>query len=73
MYDLESADLKKLNPLYYKKEKGKVIDGSTPTLYPKLNWVKGGKDKKREKIEMRKCIYCIMKKVSRMNVDVQNK
>lgn len=35
-YDLERADLKKLNPLYYKKEKGKVVEGSSPTLYAKL-------------------------------------
>lgn len=36
LYELETADLKKLNPLYYKKEKGKVIEGSAPTLYAKL-------------------------------------
>jgi hypothetical protein len=35
-YDLERNDLKKLNPLYYKKEKGKVVDGAAPTLYAKL-------------------------------------
>lgn len=35
-YDLEMNDLKKLNPLYYKKDKGKVIEGSAPTLYAKL-------------------------------------
>ena len=35
-YELEMADLKKLNPLYYKKEKGKVVEGSGPVLYPKL-------------------------------------
>jgi len=35
-YDLESSDLKKFNPLYWKKEKGKVIEGRGPTLYPKL-------------------------------------
>ena len=35
-YDLELTDLKKMNPLYYKKEKGKIIDGSAPTLYAKL-------------------------------------
>ena len=36
MYDLEKRDLKKLNPLYYRKEKGKVIPGTGPTLYAKL-------------------------------------
>jgi hypothetical protein len=36
LYELEPADLKKLNPLYYKKEKGKVVEGSAPTLYAKL-------------------------------------
>ena len=35
-YDLVMSDLKKLNPLYYKKEKGKVVEGTGPTLYPKL-------------------------------------
>jgi hypothetical protein len=35
-YELEAADLKKLNPLYYRKEKGKVVDGSGPVLYPKI-------------------------------------
>lgn len=35
-YDLERADLKKLNPLYWKMEKGKRIEGLGPTLYAKL-------------------------------------
>jgi hypothetical protein len=35
-YDLEESDLKKFNPLYYKREKGKIIEGRGPTLYPKL-------------------------------------
>jgi len=34
--DLDERDLKKLNPLYYKKEKGKIIDKAGPTLYAKL-------------------------------------
>jgi hypothetical protein len=34
--DLEMNDLKKFNPLYYKKDKGKVVEGSGPTLYAKL-------------------------------------
>lgn len=36
MYDLERNDLKKLNPLYWKREKGKIVEGSGPTLYAKL-------------------------------------
>ncbi len=35
-YDLERGDLKKFNPLYFKKEKGKIIEGKPPTLYTKL-------------------------------------
>jgi hypothetical protein len=35
-YDLESSDLKKLNPLYWKKDKGQIIPGKGPTFYPKL-------------------------------------
>lgn len=35
-YDLSMADLKKLNPLYWKRDKGKVIEGTGPTLYAKL-------------------------------------
>lgn len=43
-YELEASDLKKLNPLYYKKEKGKVVEGTGPTLYAKLiNSKKQGK------------------------------
>lgn len=36
LYDLEMAHLKSLNPLFYKKEKGKPIEGRGPTLYAKL-------------------------------------
>ena len=36
LYDLERSELKKLNPLYWKREKGKIIEGRGPTLYPKL-------------------------------------
>jgi hypothetical protein len=37
LYDLEGrSDLKKLNPLYYKKDKGKIVEGAGPTLYAKL-------------------------------------
>lgn len=35
-YDLSANDLKKFNPLYWKKDKGKVVDGTGPTLYAKL-------------------------------------
>jgi hypothetical protein len=35
-YELEAADLKKLSPLYYKKDKGKIVEGSGPVLYPKV-------------------------------------
>ena len=35
-YDLERNDLKKLNPIYYKRDKGKIVEGSPPTLYAKL-------------------------------------
>ena len=35
-YDLAMSDLKKFNPLYWKKDKGKVVDGTGPTLYAKL-------------------------------------
>ena len=43
-YELEMTDLKKLNPLYYKREKGKVVEGSGPVLYPKLLQKKKGTD-----------------------------
>lgn len=36
LYDLTVADLKKLNPLYWKREKGKIVEGTGPTLYAKL-------------------------------------
>ena len=36
IYELEKRDLKKFNPLYWKKDKGKVVEGSGPTLYAKL-------------------------------------
>jgi len=35
-YELSEADLKKFNPLYWKKDKGKVVEGTGPTLYAKL-------------------------------------
>lgn len=47
LYELEAAHLKKLNPLVYKKDTKtkKVIEGSTPTFYPKLIWYKESTDK----------------------------
>src|SRR5690348_9460190 len=36
LYELERTDLKKLNPLYYKRDRGKIVDGVGPTLYAKL-------------------------------------
>lgn len=35
-YDLEASELKKFNPMYWKREKGKIVEGRGPTLYPKL-------------------------------------
>jgi len=35
-YDLEPANLKKFNPLYWKRDKGKIVEGTGPTLYAKL-------------------------------------
>ena len=35
-YELDESDLKKLNPLYWKREKGKIVEGMGPTLYAKL-------------------------------------
>ena len=35
-YELEMNDLKKFNPLYWKKDKGQVVEGTGPTLYAKL-------------------------------------
>ena len=43
-YELEKNDLKKLNPIYYKKDKGKVVEGAPPTLYAKLIVKKDKKD-----------------------------
>lgn len=44
-YNLELADLKGLNPLYWKKEKGKIVEGKGPVLY-----IKTLMSKKNEKI-----------------------
>ena len=35
-YDLELTDLKKFNPLYWKMEKGKIVEGRGPMLYVKV-------------------------------------
>ena len=39
-YELEESDLKRLNPLYWKKDKGKIVEGVGPTLYAKLIYSK---------------------------------
>lgn len=36
LYELEMNDLKKFNPLYWKKEKGQIVPGTGPSLYAKL-------------------------------------
>lgn len=36
LYDLEMSDLKKFNPLYWKRELGKIVKDKGPTLYAKL-------------------------------------
>ncbi len=43
-YDLERAELKKFNPLWWKKDKGKVVEGTGPMLYGKLMVSKKKKD-----------------------------
>jgi hypothetical protein len=35
-YSLDQSDLKKFNPVYRKKDKGKIVEGKSPCLYPKL-------------------------------------
>jgi hypothetical protein len=35
-YDLDASDLKKFNPLFWKMEKGKVVEGRGPMLYAKV-------------------------------------
>ena len=35
-YDLVDTDLRKFNPLWYKKEDGEIVQGRGPMLYPKL-------------------------------------
>ena len=35
-YDLELTDLKKFNPMYWKMEKGKIVEGRGPMLYVKV-------------------------------------
>lgn len=35
-YELEKADLKKFNPLFFKRDKGKIVEGTGPMLYVKL-------------------------------------
>lgn len=35
-YDLDMSDLKGFNPLYWKKEKGKIVEGQGPIIYIKV-------------------------------------
>lgn len=44
-YDLEFSDLKKFNPLYWKLDKGKIVEEKGPTLYAKCLY-----DRRSEKI-----------------------
>lgn len=44
-YDLDLNDLKKFDPLYWKMEKGKILENKGPTLYAKCLY-----DRKKEKI-----------------------
>jgi hypothetical protein len=44
-YELDASDLKNFNPLYWKKEKGKIVEGSGPVLY-----IKTMMSKKNQKI-----------------------
>lgn len=46
LWELQEHHLEKINPLFYKKDKGKIIKDASPTLYPKLIWYKAGIDKK---------------------------
>ena len=43
VHDLEMNDLKKFNPLYWRKERGKLVENRGPTLYTKLNTDKSNK------------------------------
>lgn len=45
MYELDFSDLKKFNPLYWKTEKGKIVEEKGPTLYAKCLY-----NKKEQKI-----------------------
>lgn len=48
-YDLSENEFKTFNPLFYKKEKGKIVEGQGPTLYPKLIQTRNGKDNGKNK------------------------
>lgn len=41
MYNLDFSDLKRFNPLYWKTEKGKIVEDRGPTLYAKCLYNKG--------------------------------
>lgn len=39
-YDLDASDLKKFNPLFWKMDKGKIVEGRGPMLYVKVMYNK---------------------------------
>ena len=53
-YKLVKSDLRKMNPIYQKEVEGKVVEGSSPVLYPKLIT---GKDKKTGELYCRTTFY----------------
>lgn len=55
-YDLDERDLKKLNPIYTKRVKGVVEEGSSPILYAKLLISKNKKKNKNETENQNKII-----------------
>jgi hypothetical protein len=53
-YKLVKSDLRKMNPIYQKEHEGKIVEGSSPVLYPKLIT---GKDKKTGELYCRTTFY----------------
>jgi len=53
-FEMDEGSLKRLNPLYWKKERGQIVKGTGPTLYAKLISNKPKKDKKDKKKNDRK-------------------
>lgn len=48
-YDLDAGELKKFGIPYQKKEKGKIVEGSGPILYPKVSYKKNFGKKTNDK------------------------